>query len=508
MFDNMNYKLIITKIVLVLCLPVSLNAQAGALDQSFGTNGIVVETPSLFNDDVRAITVQDDGKFLIGGYIQNSFTSWDFGLIRFNDDGTKDLTFGNNGTVITPIENQSEGNALAIQNDGKIVMCGASDWHINLARYSASGAIDNSLGQNGTIITDISGYYSELCTAIDIQNDGKILLAGYAQHNSNDNSYIVLLRYNVDGTLDNSFGTNGIVVGTEGESYDMTVQDDGKIILCGTSNSNLALWRYNADGSVDNSFGSNGLVLTPFGNSAIGKAMSIVDNNKILVGGHAHTGFLTNAFLLSQYNSDGTPDNTFGTNGIANAIVGTSSQTKAMAITDNGSIFLAGAANNGATSSNLALAKFESDGSLDLNFGDNGTVITQISSTTSQANDMAIHDNGRLLLAGHFYNTDNQDLVIARYFTGEGLRTDDLENDETVLVYPNPSNAVIHIEFNEFLTNVTLVIFDNNGKKVKEISNWEGYDTLLNFAGLDSGLYYLSIMQNGKKPIIKKVVIN
>ena len=111
-------------------------AQPGSLDTSFGINGIRITALDDFNDRANAVAIQNDGKILLAGFTQSSFTSSDFALLRFNTDGTADATFGTDGTVITSIEDRtiifllnhnimlSAAHTLFIQEDGKILQVG------------------------------------------------------------------------------------------------------------------------------------------------------------------------------------------------------------------------------------------------------------------------------------------------------------------------------------------------------------------------------------------------
>ena len=155
-------------------LLISSFAQPGSLDHTFGTNGKVVVTLGSFGDRGNTIAIQNDGKIVLGGSTQSSFTSSDFALTRFNGDGTLDTSFGLDGKVITPIENRSAAHTVVIQDDGKILLGGYSKWNINLARYHSDGTLDTSFGSGGTLIIDIEGYYSDQCESVVLQEDGKI----------------------------------------------------------------------------------------------------------------------------------------------------------------------------------------------------------------------------------------------------------------------------------------------------------------------------------------------
>src|SRR5690606_34298653 len=160
---------------------------------------------------------------------------------------------------------------------GKIIVAGTSDNGTNddfaLARYHPDGMLDISFGIGGLVTTDFGMNFREEGRSVVLQPDGKIILAGYANTNINTNFDFALARYHPDGTLDNSFGTNGIQtnpVYTENDfGWAAALQTDGKIIVVGSSfrnfNREISLARYNPDGSRDTGFGMDGTVITSVG---------------------------------------------------------------------------------------------------------------------------------------------------------------------------------------------------------------------------------------------------
>ena len=196
-------------------------------------------------------------------------------------DGQLDMSFADSGKVINSIGSTAdigwsdEAHSTLIQSDGKIIAIGfasdGSQTFFALTRYNQNGIIDSTFGINGVDTTAI-GYSDDKAYSALIQPDGKIIAAGYATEN-----YLhvfSLVRYNKDGSRDNTFGINGIVTTAVDKSDDkifsIAIQQDGKIVAAGTSyeginNQNvyvLALARYNPDGSLDNTFGTNGMVTT------------------------------------------------------------------------------------------------------------------------------------------------------------------------------------------------------------------------------------------------------
>ena len=189
--------------------------------------------------------------------------------------GTLDRTFGIGGIVTTDFRGSSEGaSSVAVQADGKLVAAGASDVNGNgsdfaLVRYNSNGGLDTSFGAGGFVTADFGSPW-EAATALALQSDGKIVVAGFTVVSFAD---FALARYNTNGTLDTTFGAGGKVITDFGavssQAFAVAVQPDGKIVAAGYANidgnEDFALVRYNSNGALDTSFGTGGRVTTDFG---------------------------------------------------------------------------------------------------------------------------------------------------------------------------------------------------------------------------------------------------
>ena len=482
-------------------------AQPGSLDDTFGSGGIVVTALGDFGDMGNSILIQGDDKILLGGYTQSNFTSADFALMRFNYDGTLDSNFGMKGRVITTIENRSEGHSLLIQEDEKIVLGGASDWYINLVRYDKDGALDLNFGTDGKVIIDIEGYYSEQCRSVAIQEDGKILVGGYAQHFSNDNSYFVLVRCNDDGSLDSSFGTNGIVIGSLGKANSIGIQEDGKIILGGASDGAFALERYNSDGTLDTSFGEGGKVITTVGSFGEGHSLLIQDNGKIVLGGYSNNG-TSHHFAMVRYNSDGSLDAGFGIGGKVITAVGSAGRGHSLAMQEDGKIFLAGYGNDDSNNSNFAIARYNSDGTLDSTFGTDGIAITPIGNSYGGGNSLRIHSNGKIVVGGYIYGS-NLDIALVRYNGDLNVETEEICcEDRSIRIYPNPFNAATSIQLNHPLHQAEMNVYNAYGQLVRTVGGISGQEIQLSRDHLADGLYFLQLVEKGKVVATNKLIIS
>jgi len=334
------------------------------LDSSFGTGGKVsTDIGTNSSDGGSAIVLQSDGKILVSGG-SNASGSTDFALVRYNSDGSLDSSFGTGGKVTTDIGTTSadQTSAIALQSDGKILVSGAFDagggsYNFAVVRYNSNGTLDASFGTGGKVTTDIGTNSGDQATAMTVQSDGKILLAGYS--NASGSYDFAVVRYNSAGTLDASFGTGGKVttdIGTTSAdgANAMTLQSDGKILLAGYSNAsgsnNFTAVRYNSDGTLDATFGTGGKVSTDIGTSTDDRpnAMQIQSDGKILLSGNSDAG-VSNDFAVVRYDSNGTLDSGFGTGGKVTSDIGTSTDDglSAMSIESDGKILLAGGSDAG-----------------------------------------------------------------------------------------------------------------------------------------------------------------
>ncbi len=269
----------------------------GSLDKTFG-GGDGKVTPD-FTGSAKAVAVQRDGKIVaVGG-------SRGFALARFNPDGSPDTTFGEDGTVKmdNTTGNHDYANDLVLQRDGRIVVAGKLFNDFTLARYNPDGTLDETFGEDGKVITGGSG----LAYALVVQPDGKPIVAG-SSGGDNFRDDFLLERYNPDGTLDTSFGGDGRVTTNFG-GYDnavgLVLQPDGKIIVAGDSTSendnDFALARYNRNGSLDRSFGGDGIMATDFRGYSNAGALALQPNGRLVAAGGTYFRTNDSDFALARY---------------------------------------------------------------------------------------------------------------------------------------------------------------------------------------------------------------
>ena len=345
----------------LLFAPGSVPASTGYLDPSFGTGGVVITG----GGGAGAMVIQPDGGILVSGGP---------GFLRFESDGTPDVTFGTAGAATAGVT-----GPIALQDDGKIVSAAGITFDggyccvLAVARYDADGSVDSSFGTGGRFTTSSLGLVGT--AAVLVQPDGKIVVVGSAY--SPLYAGWVIVRLDSSGNLDESFGTAGMVKRSFGGYADSpggaVLMPDGKILVAGHGGpSGLILARFEDDGSLDTTFGTGGTVFSNLGPSGNVGGLAIQADGKIVVAG---TG--GEQIAVARFDADGSPDTCFGTNGAARAWVAGENIESAFGLAIDPrtqKIVLAGRAFRDYKSL-FTLVRFYGNGVLDLSFGTNGVPI-------------------------------------------------------------------------------------------------------------------------------------
>ncbi|HEX8398793.1 MAG TPA: FG-GAP-like repeat-containing protein [Pyrinomonadaceae bacterium] len=404
-------------------------ASPGALDLSFGMRGTSAFRLGSNFQQSRAVVIQPDGKVVLAGFVVTCVVatcSSDFLVVRFNPDGTLDNNFGTNGSVVTDYFGQNESAfAAAIQTDGKIVIAGGlydvtTGPHVTgfkLVRYLPDGMLDPSFGTGGKVYESFDDLGGTPQTMI-IQPDGKIVVAG-----SDNNSVLFVARFNPNGSLDTSFGTNGrIVSNAYNASFTQLVrQPDGKIIIAATSlpfeASTLRLIRLNANGTHDSNFGNAGVVTSTFAGS-FKPTLALQPDGKIIV-----SGYYRNSDIrippLRRFNADGSVDGSFApfhgeTTGTI-CISCTQMPTKILLMPD-GRFYLVGLYIG--SQREIAVSRYLNSGTIDNSFGFSGLRLIKRTNSNSPldnqiswVDDAALQADGKVVITAT-NNNSNQFFAI------------------------------------------------------------------------------------------------
>lgn len=400
----------------------------GSIDNSFNLNTNLQTPDSTFI--AKAVVIQTDGKIIIGGY-WNWALSTDFSLYRFTNIGLSDISFGKQGHVITDFRGYPDFlNGLALQTDNKIVAVGSASNGSNnafaVARYNANGSPDNTFDGDGKRMAFI-GSYNVYPLSLSLLANNKIIAAGYNEPPAGNN--IVLAKYNIDGSFDDSFHVNGTITENfkQGSTvYTSTVeQPDGKVIAAGYlfngNDYDFLISRFNTNGSFDKSFSGDGNKTISFSNSNdYAFAVALQKDGKVIVSGQAINNNNNADFALARLNVDGTVDNSFDGDG---------KQTTDISTNDNGSHMLIQADGKILVGANNILLRYSATGALDPSFNGTGRLNSII-----PVNDFALQSTGKIIIGGyHGFN-----FALARYNTN-GTIDNSFSQDGLVEtnLYPN-----------------------------------------------------------------------
>jgi uncharacterized delta-60 repeat protein len=408
-----------------------------------GTGKVLTDFAGGSDDGAQSVVLQPDGKIVVAGYSTPADGDPNFAVARYNADGSLDTTFGGTGKVTTDLgEGPDIAWASAIQADGKILVTGftlAGGTHnFAVVRYDTDGSVDTGFNGSGKVITDIgSGLKNNFSDGIAVQSDGKIVLAGTVFANGSQDFGV--MRYNADGSLDTSFNGTGKVttdIGTSSADFvgSVTVQADGKIVVVGDSDpanlgldlrnghtADFAIARYNADGTLDTTFNGTGTLVTDIGAGSTDNAESAIvqTDGKIVV-----AGFSGSDFAVARYKADGSLDTGFNGTGKVVTDVSASSFDGAygIAVQGDGKIVVVGSSYAGGTD-RFAVIRYNTDGSLDTDFGGTGKVVTAVGTFNSIGISVEIQADGKIVVAGATYGSGPGDAAIVRYNADGSLDT-------------------------------------------------------------------------------------
>jgi uncharacterized delta-60 repeat protein len=391
----------------------------GNLDGEFGRGGKVLLdfidiTGRQSGEKITALAIDPRGRIVVGGPADEEDGSRYFALARYKEDGSLDSSFGRHHVILTDLPSATTHllTALAIYSQGRIVVGGwaavGGRYQFALVRYNEDGSLDNSFGHEGSVLTDLASSSSERLNALAIDSRGKIVVGGTAQEagarpSDSFRQQFAVARYNVDGSLDASFGLTGTVftnfVSLADESLEaLAIDSKNRIVVGGKAKGFLALARYTADGRLDSSFGHGGTVITDFAypTSQGINAVGIAGHGKIVVGGWAK-----GCFAVARYTEDGSLDDSFGSRGrvLTNFFSSTSEQIRALAIDDRDRVVVGGEAKVDDRYL-FALARYKADGGLDESFHQNGMVLTDLDPRNGRLFALAIDTEGRIVVGG------------------------------------------------------------------------------------------------------------
>ena len=502
-------------------LPNSAIAQ-GSLDVSFGIGGKVSTFIGADETIAKSMAIQLDGKIVVVGTAETRPFN-DFAVARYNTDGSLDNSFDGDGKQTTRFTDYSTyASAVAIQADGKIVVAGSHYYSTQsdfaLARYNTNGSLDVTFGVGGKLYTEIADNAEP--TGMAIQADGKIVVVG--RSNTGVSKFdITVVRYNVNGSLDASFDGDGILitaVDLNAEANAVAIQADGKIVVAGNSYDGIDydfnLLRYNTDGSLDNSLDLDGIAKTDFlSDHDYAYSIALQADGKIVLAGSCKKG-LNYGFALTRYHTDGSLDNSFDFDGkLSTMDIGSGKAVAYSVLVQSDGKLVAVGYSISRSKSDVTLARYNTDGSLDKRFNTYGVVITPFSLGNSSATSAALQADGKIVVSGNskpsLLSTARNNSIVARYVIEKISGINNTYNTiETINIYPNPFYNDATLYSNILLHNASLELRNSIGQTVSITKQLAGHEVKIERNNLPAGLYFLQLSEENQVIATHKFIIS
>jgi uncharacterized delta-60 repeat protein len=400
------------------------SAITSGLDSTFGDGGRV-STPVGGFGEGQALVIQPTGGIVTAGWRTVSpGGATDFALTRHDQAGNLDASFGNGGIATTDLGGAGDqANDAALLPDGGVIAVGRTDASgilnsdFGLVRYNPDGTPNRAFDADGIVTTNFFGK-GDQANAVAVQADGKILVAGFATSASGIDSDFALARYNPDGTLDTSFDSDGKVTTDLGTQSDdalaLAIQPDGRVVAAGVAGEDIALARYMPDGKRDPTFGNGGTEITDLGFNDVATGVALTPDGKILIAGYTIGAKLNNDFLLARYDADGALDTTFGTGGTVKTDLGGGDDfAENLTVDAQGRIILVGRTTS-STILDMALVRYNPDGRQDTSFDSDGILTADFHGRGEFGQDVALDSQGRIVAAGYTANGSDTEFALMR----------------------------------------------------------------------------------------------
>ncbi len=514
-----------THIALILFFTIfctSSNGQIFSLDNSYDTDG----KRDIAADCNSSILLSDD-KLLVpfGSNSNDDFLR----IAKYNVDGSLDTTFGINGigSFESPnyygteiIHDNFEVRSAITQSDGKIVIGGTMRLYYDrsyvfdffLFRFNANGTVDSTFGTNGLVRRSLNSRWGlrELFDDLAIDENGKIVAVGHTLVDSNEKADAVAMRFLSNGNIDTDFATNGILrLNIIDNDYFNQVKllNSGSILIGGSytissTNTDMMVIKLNANGQYDNTFGTNGTSSIDFnlGADSVTK-LFIKADDKIVVVGSTYGNI-----AFAKLDSNGNLDLSFSGDG-KNIVSGNVPNHYSIGaghviqLQDNKYLIFSTAKRN--DSSNLydvSSLRINEDTTLDTTFANSGIFINISVKMHQYAYGLHAQTDGKVLLIVHSSTGSTDKGTVYRYITDTTLAVDEHYLLENLKIFPNPVGEKFAIESNKRIEKVE--VYNLVGQKVKTINSV--FDEI-DFSDTEKGFYVLKIFYENNTADFRKI---
>ncbi|HNU57626.1 MAG TPA: hypothetical protein PKN30_13630 [Flavobacteriales bacterium] len=489
--------------LLVALFPLFLAAQPGSLDPSFSGDGLLVSGLFTGNDFARDVVGLPSGAVLAAGNAVVEGVSR-FAVSRTLADGSLDTDFNGVGYATIGFDDFNDACfAMTLDADGAIVLAGYSNNGVQnelaLARLTADGAPDPGFGGNGSVRLSLAPVSVEIY-ALAIQPDGRIVVAGNAFNGITGG--ILVARFNADGSPDTDFNGTGHVITNVGDNavgYGLAVLPDGKLVVGGyaedSTGPDLLVARYESDGSPDADFGTDGVVTTDLGQfwERI-RAITIDADGSIIFVGTVGTSFAMMDVLVGRFLANGSLDPAFDVDGVLSIdVAGGVEDGTDILLQPDGRLLVCGSGEVSGQAQVL-LARLEQSGALDASFGTDGLVLTDVASGDDYAAALALAPDGKILVAGSNAGSLGSDALLARYFSGLPIGVDEHgEGQRSLQLWPVPAVDHLFVVHESHDPSARLWVVAANGQIVTEQHMSARQQVRLDIADLAPGNYQVVV---------------
>lgn len=491
------------------------------LDPTFGANGLALgNLGNQYSLRFAAALVQPDDKIVVAGTVDSAYEKHGF-VMRFNSNGSVDYTFAGGGYV-APGNGYVRDSIMAIarQSDGKILAAGLTasaalqPYHVLVVRYNVDGSVDQTFGTGGRLELS-SGSRSLLARAITVQADDQILVGGYMTTGSGVRQFMIARLNASDGTLDQSFGTYGVVTaavaGYDDQVYALAVQPDGQILVAGIAftqplsspySRTSVLARYTASGSPDLTFGTNGRVIKSISRIVgydLVRAVGLQSDGSIIVAGTAQTGGSYGSDFASwRYTPDGRIDSTYGFNGISLVdFENRDDEGYGMTINATDQVIMTGRHYSNFVD-HVATCISNSDGNPYIQWSSQGRTYNSMNGERGDDRMYSVmtQSDGRIVVAGSSSQPGNVLVGMQRYYYS--LPTTGMVglHGAVLQTYPDPAATRLHVSLGTAASQATCTIYAVTGQELLS-HPFAGISTDIDVEHLAPGIYTLRIHAPG-----------
>jgi uncharacterized delta-60 repeat protein len=549
--------------VALVFLGMNAFAQAGTLDLTFDTDGIVLVNPTNVFDNAQDVIVLSDNKIFICG-TTGMFTDFDMMVAKLNEDGSYDTSFGNNGVfTLTNTLGSDFAYDMDILPNGNIIVVGAKSLSAADTQFAAwvikpDGTLDPSFAVNGVYENNLDAgeeyinqvlihnnliylvgrkftpgfsYNSIAVQCLDFQGnlvtsfgtsgtatyqtastdefsvtsgailtEGAIAICGDKYNASTFTSVPMIMLMNLNGGPVASFGTNGLWLDATGGTYYDIEYKSSQLIAVGTNGSSCIARRHNLNGSLDAAFGTNGTMVNSVGGYSVFFDCTLGADNKWYACGTTSSGFMVRDFVATRFSNDGVLDASWGGTGNVVTSVGDSfDDAYGIGLQLDGKVVCAGLTSQ-PNGNDMGVVRYQ---------GDNGIIYVSGCTSANACNfDTAANiDNGTCYFIGDPCDdglaTTENDAYNSNCIC-EGVSSVEESNAFGLAIFPNPSQNEITLTSN-VVGNGTISIVDMTGRVVLQNKMVFTASQRLNIQGLTNGIYSLVVTVDQKQSVVSFV---